>query len=207
MKIVNPSFIKTFISWPRWNLSPENHIALTFDDGPHPEFTLSALHILKDFEVKATFFLTGEKVVRFPGIVERIIKDGHIIGNHGFTHTPLIFKKKKYIFQEIDKTAQAIESITGEIPILFRPPHGWFDFRFKKIMQQRKMVMVLWSLLSYDFIETNGHHLFLRITNNIRSGDIIVLHDGHENASLMLQTLPEILTWIKEKKLTINGIY
>ena len=139
--------------------------------------------------------------------MERIIKDGHIIGNHGFSHTPLMFKKKKFIFQEIDKTSLAIKSISGETPTLFRPPYGWFDFRFKKIMQKRKMVMVLWNLLSYDFIETNPHNIFHKITNTITSGDIIVFHDGHENASVMLQALPEILTWIKDKKWTISGIF
>ncbi len=208
MKIINPSFMKYWCSWPLWKgIKKNNHIFLTFDDGPHPKFTIPTLHMLKKFNVKATFFLTGEKIIQFPGIVEEIIKNGHTLGNHGFSHDTLIFKKKRYILEEIDKTSSAIKNITGETSRLFRPPHGWFDFRFKKIMQQKQMVMVLWTLLSYDFMETSSSNLFQRVTQNIKTHDIVVFHDGHDNASVMLQSLPDILAWIADKKWTISGIF
>ncbi len=206
MKIINASVLKYICPWPLWNIHKDNHIYITFDDGPHPQYTISALNILKDYNAKATFFLTGEKIIELPGVVEKIIKDGHTVGNHGFTHTPLIFKKKKYIHKEIDKTSQVIHNIIDENPKLFRPPYGWFDFRLKKIMNQKKMTMVLWSLLSYDFRETNPQVLYHRVIQNISHGDIIVFHDGHENAPVMLQVLPDILTWINEKRWTMDGI-
>lgn len=206
MKIINPACMKNIIPWAIWKNSQNNHISLTFDDGPHPEFTTSVLHILDDFDLKATFFLTGKKVIQFPGIIEEIFKYGHSIGNHGYSHTPLIFKKKNYIFQEIDKTSQAIRTIIGETPKLFRPPYGWFDLRFKKIIKQKNLKMVLWSLMSYDFNEISTHNLYQRVIRNIASGDIIVFHDGHNNTPVMLQILPEILTWIKNKKFTVGGI-
>jgi len=206
MKIINASVLKYICPWPLWNIHKDNHIFITFDDGPHHQYTISALKILKDYNTKATFFLTGEKIIEFPGVVEKIIKDRHTVGNHGFTHKSLIFKNKNHIHEEIDKTSQAIHNIIGEDPKLFRPPYGWFDFRFKKIMKQKKMIMVLWSLLSYDFRETNSQVLYQRIIQHISPGDIIVFHDGHENAPVMLQILPDVLTWITEKKWIMTGI-
>ncbi|MFO7891580.1 MAG: polysaccharide deacetylase family protein [bacterium] len=206
MKIINPSFMKYVYPWALWNLGNHNHIYLTFDDGPHPRNTVRILNILKQFNAKATFFLTGNKVIQFPGIVEKIFQEQHVIGNHGFTHKPLVFKKKTFIKNEIDKTSQAIKHITGEHPEFFRPPHGWFDFRFKKIMTQKNMHLVLWSLLSYDFLEADSHNLYQRVIGNITSGDIAVFHDGHENASVMLQTLPDILTCLSDNNLNMSGI-
>jgi len=194
MMITNPSFWRILFPWILWkgpSASPE--VFLTFDDGPHPTYTPQVLNLLDRYQIKATFFLSGEKVLLYPEIVERIKKEGHTAGNHGFTHHPLIFQRAEKIREQIVQTDHAIQRIIGRKPTFFRPSYGRFDPRFRKLMQELQHRMVLWSLLSYDFRESDPRKLTRRIQENIHPGAIIVFHDGHPNSSTTLEALPHIL--------------
>lgn len=198
MMVINPSFGRFLFPWILFRDAKEpSAVYLTFDDGPHPAYTPTLLNILDRYRVKATFFVIGEKALLYPGIVEKIKSEGHTIGNHSFSHSTLMFQKKERIEEEITRTDHTIQKLTGQRPLFFRPPHGWFDVRFRKLMQDSNHRMVLWSLLPYDFQETNSQKLTERIRKNLKPGSIIALHDGHPNSSLILKALPDILDWIK----------
>ena len=200
MKIINPGPLSQLIfPWTIWKIKTEKpELYLTFDDGPHPEYTPGILKILQEFGVKATFFVTGQKALLHPGIVRETIRDGHTIGNHGFSHQRLASKNKRMIREEILDCDRVIKNISGQKPVFFRPPHGRFDFRFKNITQELGKKLVIWSLLSYDYLEASPEKLIRRITSNLHPGAVIVLHDGHKNSAITLKTLPAILSSIKQ---------
>ncbi len=189
------SFWHILFPWVLWRGSTKGQeIYLTFDDGPHPVYTPMLLDLLNQYSAKASFFLLGEKVLLYPGIVERIKKECHTIGNHGFSHRSMIFLKKEKILREILQTDYAIEKITGKKPLFFRPPYGKFDLRFKKLMDEFNHKLVIWSFLGYDFKETSPERLIKRIREKIHAGDIVLFHDGHSNTPTMLEALPIILS-------------
>ena len=198
MMVTNPSFWRILFPWILWKGPTElPEVFLTFDDGPHPIHTPRVLDILKHDQTKATFFLVGEKILLYPEIVERINKEGHTIGNHGFFHHRLTFQRAEKIRKQILETDDAIEKITGQKPLFFRPPHGRFDPRFRRLMKELQHRMVLWSLLSYDFRESDPRKLIRRIQENLHPGAIVVLHDGHPNSQITLEALLQILSSLR----------
>jgi peptidoglycan/xylan/chitin deacetylase (PgdA/CDA1 family) len=200
MYFINPIFLRNFFPWILWKGPTENNeIFLTFDDGPHPVYTPKVLEILKQHNARATFFLIGEKVLLHPGITEKIKSEGHTIGNHSLSHKKLIRLKKSKIIHEITQAEKTIEKITGEKPLFFRPPHGRFDLRFKKMLEELQYQMVIWSLLSYDYQEENHVKLTQRIRDHIHSGAIILFHDGHKNSFITLNALPDILKLLHQQ--------
>ena len=107
-------------------------IALTFDDGPHPYYTEQLLKGLRERGVKATFFITGKNVEAYPEIVKEIYDDGHLIGNHTYSHTQLTSKNEDAFRQELIKTNEVIREVTGEDTIYVRPPYGSWNKEFEK---------------------------------------------------------------------------
>jgi peptidoglycan/xylan/chitin deacetylase (PgdA/CDA1 family) len=197
--MVNPSFLKCVFPWIVWK-GPKNHTNayLTFDDGPHPDHTVQVLRLLRQHQIKAAFFLQGKNVLLYPGVVEQIKKEGHIIGNHGFSHASLFMKKASKILSEIENTDKAIEKITGQRPILFRPPYGHFDPRFRRLLQTGNHRLVIWSLLAYDFRETDPGKIVQTVQTRLHPGAIVVLHDAHRNTPVMLRALPNILKTVRK---------
>jgi peptidoglycan/xylan/chitin deacetylase (PgdA/CDA1 family) len=123
--------------------------------------------------------------------------EGHTIGSHGFSHARLDFRKSGRILSEIERTDSAIEKTTGRRPLFFRPPYGRFDPRFKKMMADTEHRLVIWSLLSGDFLDAPPGILLERVLKHLHRGAIIVLHDGHPNAPDMIGTLPEMVRKLK----------
>jgi peptidoglycan/xylan/chitin deacetylase (PgdA/CDA1 family) len=203
----NPSILRFVFPWILWKGQDDsNSVFLTFDDGPHPEYTRSVLDILKMERIKAAFFLNGNKVLLYPGLVERMTIEGHTIGSHGFSHIKLDCKRTNRIRSEIERTDAAIERITGRKPIFFRPPYGRFDLRFKKMMQETGHRLALWSLLAGDFLDITPEALIERIWERLHSGAIIVLHDGHPNAPMMIKALPELIRKLQSGMVTLQPL-
>lgn len=155
-------------------------VAFTFDDGPDPVYTPLLLDLLKTHHVKATFFVLGSLAEKYPEIVKRIHNEGHEIGVHNYTH------KSNWLMmpwtvnrQQIQRTVHIIENITGEAPVLYRPPWGimnLFDFLF-----QRKLKMVLWSVMAGDWSSSSNmdeNRLTKKLLNKIDGGSIVLLHDS-----------------------------
>lgn len=194
VRMINPGFMRYLIPWCIWRGGPENRtVYLTFDDGPHPEHTPDILKILKDSQAPGAFFLTGEKTVRHPGVVERIHREGHTIGNHGFSHKSLALKRRGAAMDEMTRTGEIIRKITGSSPRFFRPPYGRFDFRFRKWMRELDCRMVIWSLITGDFRDHDPDFLIGRVRDRIHPGAVILMHDGLPTTPNLVRALPGIL--------------
>ncbi len=120
-------------------------IAITFDDGPHPRYTLLILDLLKQYNVKATFFVIGKHAELYPEVLIREVKEGHEIGNHTFSHIDIRKISKEKIQEEFDKTQNIILSIIGNKPKLFRPPFGFYNKSVIDIANKEKCQIVIWS--------------------------------------------------------------
>ena len=204
LRIIDPSWVRPLFPWIWWR-GPGNAVYLTFDDGPDPEVTPRVLDCLSNAGAKAAFFALGRMALLHPGLVERIVLEGHDLGNHGFDHRRLDRMSSAKALGQIEKTADILEKITSKRPVLFRPPYGRFDPRFKKWMGITGNRMVLWNLMSYDFDETDTDHLVRRIESRLSPGSLIVLHDGLRGTPL-LSALPGVLTAIRFRGLTAESL-
>lgn len=154
----------------------ERQIALTFDDGPTTPFTGQVLDILKSRKVPATFFVCGTNVERFPDIIRRIQSEGHTLGNHTFSHPFPYFRGRKRFAEEIDRTQDAIEKITGKRPSIFRPPYGARWIGLYPVLRERGLRLVNWSDTGYDWLAKSD--IVRAAMKGLGPGSIILLHDS-----------------------------
>lgn len=166
----------------------QNKIALSFDDGVDPVQTPLILDILKANGIKATFFCIGKKCEGNEALVKRIDAEGHIIGNHTFTHSNWFdFFGSDKMFNEILQTNKVIKSITGKTPRFFRPPYGVTNPAMKKALLNSEHLAVGWSIRSLDTqSKKTADTIFNRVTKKLKSGDIILFHDT-------VKTIPAVL--------------
>lgn len=151
--------------------------ALTFDDGPHPVYTPMMLDVLKEKNVKATFFLLGEQVEQYPEIVKRMSEEGHLIGNHSYKHEQLSKLSVEQACAKVNRTNELIKSITGNSPEYIRPPFGdWKD----KLDCQVNMIEVLWDVDTLDWSSQNKEKVINKVVTKVEEGDIILMHDSYE---------------------------
>jgi peptidoglycan-N-acetylglucosamine deacetylase len=157
------------------------YIAMTFDDGPSPETTPRLLDILKQRNIKATFFMIGQNAERNPAIVKRILAEGHEIGNHSWTHPQLSKLSDDRVTEEITKTQAAIKSACGYTPVLLRPPYGAITARQKEwIEKQIGLSVIIWSVDPFDWKRPGASVIEQRILAGARPGAIILSHDIHK---------------------------
>lgn len=180
----------------------EKIIALTFDDGPDPVDTSAILDLLKQYEAKATFFVVGESVERYPELAKREITEGHEIANHTYTHQ--YFNKRRLdeqISREIQKAEDAIVKATDQKPVLFRPPGGYYSENLVKVSVQAgyKVVMWSWHQDTRDWNTPGVHKIVKKVLNNTRNGDIILFHDHVEGKSQTVEALKQILPELKDR--------
>lgn len=173
--------------------APPDSIALTFDDGPHPERTPKILDLLAQTDAKATFFLIGAQAARYPDIVRRIAHEGHAIGNHSWSHPWLPGLSSRRIEIELTRCQETLETITGQPPRLVRPPYGSRDFRFYRIADKVGLTSTLWSLDSLDWAGA-GVDLILKRLGRATAGDILLLHDGSPRAA---GTFGALTQWLR----------
>ena len=156
----------------------KKQVALTFDDGPHPEFTIELLDLFNKEGIKATFFVTGNNIENNKNIIRRMIKEGHELANHSYSHKNLIFKKKSFIKEEIDKTDNLLREIGVKGEILFRPPFGRILFTAAYVLASLNKKVIMWNVPTKDFKTTDTDVILKRIYKQIKPGSIIVLHDS-----------------------------
>ncbi len=154
-------------------------VALTFDDGPHPIYTPKVLEILRRYKVKATFFLIGERVERFPQIARMIVSEGHEVGNHTYSH-PNNLPKENWdeIRLEIEKCSKAIERVTGVRPKFFRPPKGFLNYKVLTLAQLEGYTLVFWTVSADHKDAPNPKAMAKRVLKLVHPGAIILMHDG-----------------------------
>lgn len=177
-------------------------IALTFDDGPN-ENTWSILDILKKNNVKATFFCIGKNIEKYPEILKRIVEEGHIVGNHSYSHSNFFdFYRKNRLIEEIRKTDALIENISGNKPQLFRPPYGVTNPSIRRALEVTKHKVIGWNIRSLDGILKNEKIIFARIKNRIAPGGIVLLHDTAHTVTI----LERLMLYLEENEYKVVSI-
>ncbi|MBS4189335.1 polysaccharide deacetylase family protein [Bacillus sp. FJAT-49705] len=157
----------------------EKIVAITFDDGPHPVFTPQILYILAKYNAKATFFVAGNKVKRFPSVLERIAKEGHEIANHTYNHIINRNITSSTLHSELEQTDEIIQSIIGYKPTLYRPVGGMHNDLIINTAVKNGKLVILWSwhLDAEDWKNPAASQISRHITKGIRPGNIVLLHD------------------------------
>ena len=183
-------FVKAYNKNPDF---PDNAVALSFDDGP-VESTLPILDILERHNTKAVFFCIGKNIEKHPEIFREIIKRGHIVGNHTYSHTRKMgFLRSKTILDEIKKCDEIAEK-TGEIKMnLFRPPFGIINPKTKIALQKTGHEVIGWNIRPYDAVTKSPEKILERILKNLKKGDLILLHDNMPNTAIILEQLLVVL--------------
>jgi len=168
----------------------ENHISITFDDGPNPEFTPKVLKLLKEHNAKASFFLIGKNAEKYPEIVRQIVANGHSIGNHSYSHSKNfgLFSTEK-VAAELKKANSILKDITGKNIKMFRPPFGVTNPNIKKTLKNTGHFSIGWSKRSFDTTNLSEKKILSRIISNLKKGDIILLHDSSAKTVAVLEQL------------------
>lgn len=155
-------------------------VAMTFDDGPHPSLTPKLLDILKERNVKCTFFLIGQNVKMYPKIVQRIIAEGHEIGNHTYTHCSLTSRSDDQIRSELKQSEAALMTAANYRPQLIRPPYGAINTRIKQLMfSEFGYSTIMWSVDPQDWRRPGVSVVTSRLVNGAHPGAIMLAHDIH----------------------------
>lgn len=166
-------------------------IAITFDDGPHPSYTAQLLDGLKERGIHATFFVTGEHAEANPEIIKRMQEEGHLIGNHTYSHIQLTEKNREIFREELIRTNEIIEEITGEEVQYVRPPYGSWDKSFEK---ELNMFPVLWNVDPLDWCSKNVACITKKIVSKAEENDIILMHDYYETSvTAALRAIDELM--------------
>jgi peptidoglycan-N-acetylglucosamine deacetylase len=180
-------------------------LSLTFDDGPNDPYTFHLLEVLAKHGVRATFFMIGRFVKQRPEIAAAVARQGHVIGNHTFTHPNLIFRTPAQVRSEIAACEQALEdAVERNHSPLFRPPWGARTPVVLRTVRQLGMTPVLWSVTGYDWNAVSATDIKHEVTRQVREGDVILLHDGgHKHMgvdrSYTVQAVDELIRKYKEE--------
>lgn len=175
---------------PETGLQEIKQIALTFDDGPHPYYTELLLDGLKERNVQATFFLIGESIEGKEDIVKRMSEEGHIIGNHTYSHVQVDVLSDDAACAEIWKTNTAIFDITGKIPVYIRPPYGLWDDTLACAVE---MQPVLWNIDPEDWKYQNKERIVKSVVKHAKDGGIILLHDIYKTSVVAALEIVDVL--------------
>lgn len=181
-------------------------IALTFDDGP-TEFTPKFLDILKEHNIKATFFCIGKQIEKYPETFRRIIAEGHSVGNHTFSHSNNTgFLSTSKMIQEIEKCDEVMLKISNFKTDLYRPPFGVTNPNIAKAINKTNKKSIGWNVRSLDTVITDEKKILKKITKKLKKGSIILLHDTSEKT---YRVLVELLLFLEREKFstfTIDSI-
>jgi peptidoglycan/xylan/chitin deacetylase (PgdA/CDA1 family) len=153
-------------------------LALTYDDGPNDPHTQRLLEVLARHQVHATFFLIGRYVQQRPDIVRELVKAGHVVGNHTFTHPLLIFKSARELRSQLEKCDRALTDAVGEHSNLFRPPFGGRRPAVLRIARRMGREPIMWNVTGYDWNATSAEGIERKVARQVRGGNVILLHDG-----------------------------
>lgn len=175
-------------------------IALTFDDGPWENTTLQVLDILKENNIKATFFVVGQHVKNHPQLTKQIVAEGHALGNHTWSHQYDHYNPAGAA-RELNETADLIYKLTGAKTSLFRPPAGILNNGLVTYAQQQKYAVIMWSADSKDWHsrKTTEEGLIDNVLQAAKPGGIVLLHDGGGDRSKTVQALPKLIAELKKR--------
>lgn len=178
-----------------WRMDPDEHaVYLTFDDGPIPESTPFLLETLDRFNIKATFFVVGDNVRKYPELYKQIVDAGHRIGNHTFNH----MGGARHTIGTYMKNAEKADELLHTN--LFRPPHGWMR-PSQYAWLSRKFKVVMWDLVTRDYSNRlTANDVVENVKRYARNGSIITFHDSLKSIDKLQTALPEAIEWLKEQE-------
>jgi peptidoglycan/xylan/chitin deacetylase (PgdA/CDA1 family) len=197
----SPAIVKKYYSQLTWDIpNNENKIYLTFDDGPIPEVTEWVLDILKQYQIKATFFCIGDNIKKNPEIFQRILEDGHFLGNHTQNHLNGWKTEDEVYFKNIEECSELVNSK------LFRPPYGRIKKSQHSILNTQYSI-IMWDVLSGDFdAKTTPEQCYNNVIKNTKSGSIIVFHDSVKASENLKKTLPKAIDFLLKKGFVFDVI-
>ena len=200
MKITPPKFIRKMFPDLVWQIEDERGVYLTFDDGPTPGITEWILATLKRHNAKATFFVLGKNAEKYPDLYEKILADGHRVGNHTYSHQKGYLMSLERYLEDIDLASYTVQSN------LFRPPYARVTFAQLRAVAQRYKI-VMWSIISRDYNRKLSGEMCLRgVLPHIKAGEIILFHDSEKSFANMSYALPKTLERIAELGLKCKAI-
>ncbi len=175
----------------------EKRIALTFDDGPHYKYTAEILDILKEYNIKATFFVVGQLAERYPDIILREISEGHEVASHTWSHAHLTLLSDKSLEDEISATEEFLYELAEYRPTLLRPPEGKYGENLLRVAGKLDYEVILWTVDTRDWAHTPTDKIVETVLNNTESGSIILCHDfiGGESPTpdALRQFIPKLI--------------
>lgn len=179
-------------------------VSLTFDDGPDPITTPKILEILNQYNVKASFFLIGSKVQKYPEIVRRIHDEGHSIGNHSFSHSNFLpFKPDYFLKRDILKCNKLLTEITGGEIKLFRPPFGVTNPNYRRVLRKLNLKSVGWSVRSMDTTANSKQIVLDKVIPALKNRDVVLLHDTQKTT---LEALPNIIQYCQNNGMALVAL-
>jgi peptidoglycan/xylan/chitin deacetylase (PgdA/CDA1 family) len=195
-----PKWFQKIFSNYIWNKKTnEKTIYLTFDDGPVPNITEWVLKILENNKIKATFFVVGENILKYPEIINKINKKGHSIGNHTFHHLKGWAVSTKTYTNDVDKCSNIIKKHTGKIPDLFRPPFGRIKPAQAKLIR-KKYKLIMWETLTIDYDKAlDKQKGLIRSIRATKNGSIVVFHDSIQAEKNLTYVLPKYIKHFKKQ--------
>lgn len=196
-----PPFFRRLYPKAIWRMnSDEKSVYLTFDDGPIPEVTPWVLNILNRYDIKATFFMVGDNVHKFPEEYRMVVENGHRIGNHTYNHLQGLYTRTKKYIDNVDCADAFLHSN------LFRPPHGIIrSSQYNELSKRYKIIM--WDLVTRDYsFRLYGEDVLANIKRYTRNGSIITFHDSIRSYSNLKYALPRSIDWLLEKGYTFKTI-
>lgn len=179
-----------------------NAIALTFDDGPHPNHTPKLLEVLDKYQTQASFFWLGICVEQAPGVARAVYQQGHWLGLHGYTHRSFPKLSGEELHKSLQKTQNAITHTCSVDPQLLRdvrPPNGFFTPRILRLLHQWNYRPVMWSVVPEDWVSPGVETVVQRVLQQVVPGSVIVLHDGWWGGADVAQTVEQLIPQLLER--------
>lgn len=181
----------------------KNKVAITFDDGPNPEYTVELLEGLQKRGVKATFFVLGAEVEKYPDIVKKIDDGGHLIGVHSYEHVNFRQIGDEAAIEQIEKTQEAIHNVTGKYAGYIRPPYGCWK---KSLDVEVPLIEVLWDIDPLDWATKDADTVVQRILKGVPEGSIILLHDASQSSVQAAFSVIDILQQENYEFVTVEDL-
>jgi peptidoglycan-N-acetylglucosamine deacetylase len=175
-------------------------IAITFDDGPNPVYTPQVLDIFAKAQGKATFFMIGEQMNKYPEIVKKVSEQGHEIGNHTYSHPKLSELSKAECLEEIERNEQIMEQLIGEKPVVFRPPYLDYNQDTSLLMKEKGYPMIgALNLGARDWEQPGADHILSVSRDCVQKGGILIFHDGFGDRSQTIEAVRNLVTELKDQ--------
>ncbi len=174
-------------------------VALTLDDGPWPGHTETILDILKENDVKATFFMVGYLAERYPDVAKRVVEEGHNVANHTYSHKILTKHDGETVRREIVEGSRALHEVTGVMPRWFRPPGGSFGQKVVSEVHRVNLELVMWDVDPQDWKKPGVDPMLDELLMRIGPGSVILLHDGGGDRTQTVELLPRLITELKAR--------